>query len=649
MIRPLLFAGALITFGVQAQNLNGAEAAPHVANNSVSANKTLWDVQYSFDATTAANNTVGQAAVAYVNGEIWTSMWQYDTIIRYSSTGSFISKFVIAGLSGTRSITSDGTSLYLGNATNTITILNPSTQLITGTITSSAPVTSRFLTYDPTLDGGNGGFWTGNFNTDIVSISMSGTVLSTITAATHTLSGMYGAAYDGTTSGGPYLWVYHQGGTANCQITAIQLPTGTPTVYTHDVFSDISTLHGSTSGLAGGAFFSTNYFPGQNTLLVLTQGTPANIVTAYDTDVSNLTDDVAITALRSTHGYTQIPSTQAFGETYEISYANQSVNTIDTIFANVEYYFNGGLVSSQTLSALNVASGGSGVLTTSTIPMNQGKGMYDLQVNVYPNAAFTDNANTNDTLTYSFELTDSTYARDNGVFTANGYTVSTTDSAYAVSLYELFTQDTIIGINILLEPNTLPDAENTFGLIYNYDGSLPSTEIARGIPVTMSLGQSEYYLQFQNEVILPTGTYAFGCFEPLNTGISLLQSNDVYTPGTNYFYVSGAWSASGIATARAIHPVFKHQMSGAGLKNITLDNVLLYPNPTSGFVKIDLGDYASNVSVQVVDLNGRIMLEKTIEVNAALFELNLQNLQAGTYFVHITGDQLNAVKQLNKQ
>lgn len=246
--------------------------------------KALWDVQFSFDATSAAAGDAGMAAVAFYNNEFWVSRWGSDTVYRFSSTGVLISEFTISGLSGTRSFTTDGTYLYAGTASTTIYRIDPSLQqLAPPHITSSSSVTARFCTYDPTLNSGNGGFWIGNFSTDIVAISMSGAVLSTIPAATHGLTGMYGAAIDNNTPGGPYLWIFNQGGTNSSQLVALELPSGTPsTTYNHDVFPDINTTHSLTSGLAGGAFFTSNFVSGKNSVMCLVQGSPSNVVVVYE-------------------------------------------------------------------------------------------------------------------------------------------------------------------------------------------------------------------------------------------------------------------------------------------------------------------------------------------------------------------------------
>lgn len=266
---------------------NGAaDEAPLHDNTPMNSSKALWDIVLSSDITTAANGSVGQAGVVYVNNEIWTSMWGSDTILRFTPVGVLIEKIQIAGVTGTRSMTTDGSNVYIGANSNTIYVVDPSTYAMTGTITSSAAVASRFLTFDPTLDAGAGGFWTGNFDTDIIAISMTGAVLSSIPAATHTLTGMYGAAFDNVNAGGPYLWVFHQAGANNTQMTVVNLTTGAPTTNTRDVYTDLSATYSLSSGLAGGAFFLSGLAP-VPTIIGLVQGTPVNVLVAYDAQLTS--------------------------------------------------------------------------------------------------------------------------------------------------------------------------------------------------------------------------------------------------------------------------------------------------------------------------------------------------------------------------
>jgi hypothetical protein len=627
----------------QFQMNTDAEKSPTINNDLYLnlKNKANWDLQRSLNITTP-NTGVGQAAVAYVNNQFWTSKWASDTLIIYTNAGVFVEKFVISGLTGVRAITSDGTYLYMATNTNTIYRVNPTTKLLAPPhITSASANTSRFLTYDQTLNSGAGGFWTGNFNTTIDAISMSGAVLASIPAATHTLTGMYGAAIDNTSAGGPYLWVFHQGGANTCQITALQLPSGTPTVHTRDAFLDVSTTHGLTSGLAGGMFFSTTLVSGEVSLIGLIQGSPNNVLFAYEIDLSANVQDIAAEGLRPLKGYTMIPENQVFPETFSVSYANFGTQTVDTVYAYVDFLYNGTPFHSETLSVTNVASGGTGVLTTTPQTPNQGSGNYAVFVTIGGPVGFVDDVVANDTMSFHFEVTDSIFARDNGISTGSDYSVSSTDWAYAASLYELVDADTLLGIWIQIE--TPIDGDTTFAVVYNHDGVIPTTELLLGEVVIIQSAVNDYFLPLENPLPLSAGNYAFGCYEGANTTINLAQSVNVFTSGTNYYFLgsTSSWSNSNIQTARFIRPIFK-SYDFTNISELNLNHVSVYPNPTYDHITIDFQQTLSEqVEVEITDMNGKLILSNIISTGINSVEIDLNNINSGIYFITLSGTTYN--------
>ena len=74
----------------------------------------------------------------------------------------------------------------------------------------------------------------------------------------------------------------------------------------------------------------------------------------------------------------------------------------------------------------------------------------------------------------------------------------------------------------------------------------------------------------------------------------------------------------------------------------------IYPNPTNGLLNIRINNYVGKVSIQVVDINGRIVSEIKNEDFNTEKELNLNSLQSGMYIVKITGDDLNFTQKVIK-
>lgn len=256
------------------------DIAPTVSVNSGnvhtnSNNLTVLTTEFLYDIGTAIG-AQGNAGIVFINNQFWVSAWNSSNIHVLSNAGAFIETFQVAGLSGTRSMTTDGTNVYCGTAGSSIYVVDPVTRMLTSTIsiTTTSSAQARFCTYDDSLNSGAGGFWIANFATDIAAVDMAGNQLSVIPAATHGFTGMYGAAVDGS----GLLYIYHQGPPNNDTISSIDLNTGLPTGLAYDFFTNDASAAGSTSSLAGGLFLSTDVVPGETIVVGVSQATPNNLL-----------------------------------------------------------------------------------------------------------------------------------------------------------------------------------------------------------------------------------------------------------------------------------------------------------------------------------------------------------------------------------
>lgn len=257
--------------------VNTAEMAPAYLGESVNATPTttletsgdraFWTIQLDEDVLSIY---AGLAGCYWTGTEFWVSKWSNDTLLTLNAAGVPTDTFVVAGVTGTRGITSDGTSMYLSANGTAIYKVNPTTKTLTSTINTSV-ANCRYVTYDPSLNSGAGGFWTGTWATDITAVSMSGTTLTTIPAATHGLTAMYGLAYDNVSPSGPYLWAYDQGvGTSTATLVQLSM-TGTQTGLVHDTQTDLGATPPNT-GLGGGLFIVNDFVTGKNTIGGINQG-----------------------------------------------------------------------------------------------------------------------------------------------------------------------------------------------------------------------------------------------------------------------------------------------------------------------------------------------------------------------------------------
>jgi len=265
----LLIASFALVFGASAQtnsSCSTCDVAPNLAKTTSNYDKALWDIQLDVDPVAAFSPNTGLAGVAWTGTEFWVTKWANNVIYTANASGVMTGNFTIPGVTGARSITTDGTDMYIGTATTAIYKVNKTTKALISTITTSV-TNCRYVTYVPTLNSNAGGFMVGQYGTAITAVSMTGATLSTIAPGTHTLTGIYGLAYDPYSTGGPFLWAFDQGGNGAdiVQLTMAGVPTG----QVHDATLD---LQGGNAGIAGGLFICNNFVTGKNSMIGMNQG-----------------------------------------------------------------------------------------------------------------------------------------------------------------------------------------------------------------------------------------------------------------------------------------------------------------------------------------------------------------------------------------
>lgn len=563
----------------------------------------MWDQQFAHNIT-ATPAGVGNAGAVFVNGEFWVARWQTDTLFRFQADGTFIGAFQIPSggstLSGTRAMTTDGTDVFIANNTTTIYRIDTATRTILGTIPSPIGAT-RFLTYDSLANAGNGGFWVGNFNTAITLISRTGTTLQTIAATTHGLGGMYGAAVDNFSTGGPYLWVFHQSnGPSQATISQLQLPAGTPTGVLRDVFADL----GGNTGLAGGLFIADDIVPGEATLGGVIQGNPSNFLFGYELDFSPIQNDIGLTGFDYPLGLSQLPERLIQPILMGASTFNFGANPADTLNITLEVHKNGSLFYTDTRTQLGVTSGATNNVTFIPFtPDSQGTYQMTAYVSV---PGVTDENPANDTLRYTLQVGESTVARDDDVHNGSaGYLVSSTNTAYAVVMHTFPVVTPLAGVEIEVE--TPQHGDTTYAVVVASTGGAPlGAPFELGVPIILDSNINDYYLPFSSLVYLPPGTFGIGVYEEV-AGIFLRQSANIFTPGVNFFSTDlSNWTASGIPTARFIRPRLADCADFVLGFSTTPDNGSSNGTATvtgiSGPVTILWDDPANQISVQAVGL-----------------------------------------------
>ncbi len=212
--------------------------------------RAMWDLQFSFDLNVASGEA-GNAGAEFDGTYFYTTRWGSNLIHKYDMSGNLVEEFSIPGVSGLRDLAFDGTYFYGGAASTTIYQMDFVSKTLIGTITS--PVAVRFIAYDDDQDA----FWCGNWSDPPTLVSRTGSNLGSFATG---LAGQYGAAYDNVSPGGPFLWIFDQGGgvcPGSEMIIQYDIASGTATGVSHDACSEL------TDGIAGGLFSTVDFVSGK--------------------------------------------------------------------------------------------------------------------------------------------------------------------------------------------------------------------------------------------------------------------------------------------------------------------------------------------------------------------------------------------------
>lgn len=237
---------------------------------------------FSYDVSNEAGEEVAlgvefDGSFFWVTGGGARSPEDENRLFKYDLFGNLVATFVQPTTSafGWRDLAFDGTYLYTSDSPN-IEQIDPATGTVTGETIPGPLEPNRGLAYDPVTDH----FWTADFASDIFEIDRSGSIVNQYPNSL----AVYGLAWDATSSGGPYLWIWSQDANGTLA-TRFSPATG--------IFSSV-TFEGDDTfgGIAGGATFTTELptVPaGIGVLVGLHQSTP-DVIVGYVTPPSWLAD-----------------------------------------------------------------------------------------------------------------------------------------------------------------------------------------------------------------------------------------------------------------------------------------------------------------------------------------------------------------------
>jgi hypothetical protein len=672
----LILAGGLLFSSSQAQTMQASqiEKAPSskkaislsdFQNASAKSGKgqlpttqAAFDIQLTLNLDSAVNTVSSYAAVCFTGTEFWVSKWNVDSLYTLSPTGSLTSSFKVPGVgaagSGVRALTFDGTSIYASTNSANIFKINPATKTLISTTPTALGFNVRSLTYDATANNNAGGFWVSNFTTDIVQIDLNGNVLATISAATHGLGAMYGTAFDNLTAGGPYLWVFDQGGGAASNLVRLQLPAGTQTFVIHDVLADVMPAAGlPPAGISGGVYIGSGLVPGENSIMGVVQATP-DVLFSYELDdITQIADDAAIGATLWEPGFTVTPISQVSPVSFPTEVENNGANQINALSLQVEVSQGATVAYTGNGTATNIPPGGTATLAPTTNWTPSAIGTYNVFSSVNITSA-TDLNPANDTSSFELTVSDSVFARDNGVPTGS-LGIGNGGGGTLGQYFTLVNADQLTSATFVLNGPT--ENDQTRVVVYDVVGGLPANIIGQSASYTFTAADT-------NGVILTLPvTSASGGALNLNAGtffIGLEENTSNITLATSEFNwrpnVTGVLFGANPWTPNEGFNFFRVYLLRANFgpgtqslnENAVAEEFSMMPNPANSIVTVFA---ASKINaVRVMDINGRQMMEIQANGLENSQTFNIDGLAKGVYMVQIeTAEGQSGYSRLVKQ
>ena len=257
----------------------------------------------------------------------------------------------------------------------------------------------------------------------------------------------------------------------------------------------------------------------------------------------------------------------------------------------------------------------------------------------------------NDTFTKKVEFKNY-YAYDDG--TAEGgfgldYAALPNGPGFAAIKFNISKADTLRGISVFFNRSVSDVQFKSFNLIvWQNVSEPPANNTLNDVLLKKLILNSTQYADsingfidfiFDSAVAIPQGKFYIGWQQNsafiLNVGYDknykYLFNENYHNP--NVFYnLNGYWEkvSSDITGVPMIRPLFgeKIKTNNASVSSVRLNTIIIYPNPSNGSGFLNIENKEEVISIQVIDMNGR----KIIELNDNNIQtINVSNLNCGLY------------------
>lgn len=356
--------------------------------------------------------------------------------------------------------------------------------------------------------------------------------------------------------------------------------------------------------------------------------------------------------------YTMVPMTQA-DVALGARIANAGLMDLTNAAVNVDVMTGGS-------SAFNATSTAVATLT----PMNSqlenfanfapsAMGTHDVMY--FPSMDETDESSINDTVTYSFEVTDTVMARDWG--TANGTLgigAGPADDGRLGQTFHISTDGQMTSVTAMFGDSlygTPTSGDSVSFMVYDMASGMPNAVVAstgmyyftdadtvNGVWITLAL---------DNALNVTAGTDYVVCVAEYGNNCTVGTDASNFTAGATWVNwannPNGNWSNNedfGFNTSYMIRANINEAEDTSSITELTQGALNVYPNPSKGTFTVEVSNVdATEMNVVVTNLAGQVVANELVN-NNSFTTISLENATEGVYLVEVKGDNVVATERI---
>jgi hypothetical protein len=380
----------------------------------------------------------------------------------------------------------------------------------------------------------------------------------------------------------------------------------------------------------------------------------ADATNVYNFCMQQLNYDLSVDGGSKGNYYAMIPNEHSAATTLSFSADITNAGQMDLTGATVSAVVNDGTTDVHTATSTPVtltASATNNVALTPDYTLPTTMGTYT--VTYTGSVTEADEDMNNNELTSTFEVTDSVLSRVITSTGALGIGAGVADNGKLGQTFNIPVNDAITSISGYHRAPTLGDSVKY--AIWDLVGGQPGSEIVatdayvftaadtlNGVMVTLALPAV---------LNITAGTdYVVMAYE-YNNNLSLGTNAIDYEMGTNWVSwagnAGGAWANGedfSFAVNYALYVNFGNVIS---VKENTLSNISVYPNPARDVVNVQLTEDVNNATVVVYAMDGSVVSTKV--VSGSLFTVDVQDFSNGIYMVEVRDNNKTGVIKIIKE